>query len=126
MPLLKAIYQPYLLFLFLYSTHLSAQNDIRMLFKEPADNYHSSSPLGNGRLGAMVFGQVQVERIQLNEKTLWSGEPFSADNPAAGAALPEIQKLLFQGRYIEAEKLTNEAFCCVGEDFNCDKGAETG
>src|ERR1700733_6323649 len=58
-------------------------------------------PVGNGRLGAMVFGGVVNERLQLNEDTLWAGGPYDPVNPDADAALPEVQRLLFDGKYAE-------------------------
>ncbi len=71
-------------------------------------------PVGNGRLGGMVFGGVPRERIQLNEDSLWSGSPQDADNPEALKALPEIRRLLFAGKYAEAQRLTYERMVCKG------------
>lgn len=71
-------------------------------------------PVGNGFIGAMVFGDVNKERIQLNEKSLWSGSPDDNNNPAAAAALPEIRKLLFAGKYREADSLINKTQVCKG------------
>jgi alpha-L-fucosidase 2 len=62
-------------------------------------------PVGNGRLGAMVFGGVVHERLQLNEDTLWAGRPYDPVNPAAKDALPEVRRLLADGKYAEAAKL---------------------
>ncbi|HEX9956819.1 MAG TPA: glycoside hydrolase family 95 protein, partial [Fibrella sp.] len=62
-------------------------------------------PVGNGRLGAMVFGGVLRERIQLNEESLWDGYRRNTNNPAAGEALPEVQRLMFAGKNDEAEQL---------------------
>ncbi|HET9195120.1 MAG TPA: glycoside hydrolase N-terminal domain-containing protein, partial [Vicinamibacterales bacterium] len=56
-------------------------------------------PVGNGRLGAMVFGGVVHERLQLNEDTLWAGRPYDPVNPEARGALPEVRRLLASGRY---------------------------
>ena len=56
-------------------------------------------PVGNGRLGAMVFGGVVHERLQLNEDTLWAGGPYDPVNPEAKAALPEVRRLLAAGEY---------------------------
>ncbi len=64
-------------------------------------------PLGNGRLGAMVFGGVVRERIQLNESSLWDGYPRDAANPRSAAALPEVQRLMFAGQNDAAEKLAD-------------------
>jgi alpha-L-fucosidase 2 len=65
-------------------------------------------PVGNGRLGAMVFGGVVNERLQLNEDTLWAGGPYDPVNPDADAALPEVQRLLFDGKYAEGAKLITD------------------
>ena len=65
-------------------------------------------PVGNGRLGAMVFGGVVNERLQLNEDTLWAGRPYDPVNPEARAALPEVRRLLAEGQYPEAARLVGE------------------
>ena len=64
-------------------------------------------PIGNGRLGAMVYGNVETETIQLNEHTVWSGSPNRNDNPLALDSLPEIRKLIFDGKQKEAERMAN-------------------
>ncbi len=71
-------------------------------------------PIGNGFLGAMIFGDVNQERIQLNEKTLWSGSPDDNDNPNAYASLSKIRQLLFDGKYKEASDLTLKTQVCKG------------
>lgn len=80
-------------------------------------------PLGNGSLGAMVFGDVAHERIQLNEKTLWSGSHADSDNPAAHKSLDSIRQLLFQGKYTEATNLTNRTQICKGPGSGMANGA---
>ncbi len=65
-------------------------------------------PIGNGRLGAMVFGGVVHERLQLNEDTIWAGGPYDPVNPDAKAALPEVRRLIAEGRYKEAADLTGQ------------------
>src|SRR5688572_17473992 len=77
-------------------------------YRAPAELWVEALPVGNGRLEAMVFGGVGHERWQLNEDSLWTGGPEDADNPAAYPALAEIRNLLFQGRYAEAQRLTDE------------------
>jgi alpha-L-fucosidase 2 len=67
-------------------------------------------PIGNGRLGAMVFGGVVNERLQLNEDTLWAGGPYDPVNPDAHDALPEIRRLLFDGSYADGAKLITDKF----------------
>ncbi len=64
--------------------------------------------MGNGRLGAMVFGGIAQERLQLNEDTLWSGGPIAGDNPAARPALPAVRQAIFAGRYEEADRLAKQ------------------
>src|SRR3954465_4434835 len=78
---------------------------LALWYRKPAPAWLHALPVGNGSVGAMVFGGVEHERIQLNEKSLWSGGPQEADNPEALAALPEVRGLLFGGKYAEAEKL---------------------
>jgi len=77
----------------------------RLRYTKPAASWEEALPIGNGRLGAMVFGRVAQERLQLNEDTLWAGSPYNPDNPAALTALPEVRKLLAAGRYTEAAEL---------------------
>ncbi len=73
--------------------------------RSPASQWDHAFPLGNGRMGAMVFGAVNRERIQLNEETLWMGGPRETDNPEALLALPEVRRLLFAGQPREAYAL---------------------
>ncbi|MDB6017208.1 MAG: hypothetical protein JWR19_1697, partial [Pedosphaera sp.] len=70
--------------------------------------------MGNGRLGAMLFGGVDEERIVLNESSVWSGSRQDADRPDANKALPEIRRLLLEGKNPEAEALVNANFTCQG------------
>lgn len=83
-------------------------------FDKPAKDFTESSPLGNGRLGAMMFGGVDEERIVLNESSMWSGSRQDADRPDAYKVLPEIRNLLLQGKNPEAEALVNANFTCKG------------
>lgn len=88
----------------------SQQNDLKLWYKQPAGTvWENALPIGNGRLGAMIYGNVATETIQLNEHTVWSGSPNLNDNPKSLSTLPEIRKLIFEGRWKEAEKLCNEA-----------------
>src|ERR1700744_6575783 len=83
-------------------------------FNTPATDFTSSSPMGNGRLGAMMFGGVDNERIVLNESSMWSGSRQDADRPDAYKVLPEIRRLLLAGKNVEAEALMNANFTCKG------------
>lgn len=67
-------------------------------------------PVGNGRLGAMVYGNPSKEDIQLNELTVWAGQPNRNDNPDAKAALPQVRQLIFDGKYKEAQDVVNQKF----------------
>ncbi|KQS30635.1 glycosyl hydrolase family 95 catalytic domain-containing protein [Dyadobacter sp. Leaf189] len=88
----------------------SQDKSLKLWYNTPSGKtWENALPVGNGRLGGMVYGNVAEERIQLNEGTLWSGGPNRNDNPAALAALPEIRKLIFDGKQKEAEKLANQA-----------------
>ena len=78
---------------------------MKIWFNRPADSWNDALPVGNGRLGAMVFGGVEKERIQLNEESVWTGKPRWDANPDALRNLPKVRKLLFEGKYSEAEKL---------------------
>jgi alpha-L-fucosidase 2 len=85
----------------------------KLWYDEPAPDWMEALPIGNGRLGAMVFGGTADERIQFNEDTLWAGGPRDYSHPGAADALPEIRQLLFEGKQREAEKLAMEKFMSV-------------
>ncbi len=72
---------------------------MRIWYAHPADKWENAFPVGNGRLGAMVFGKTDEEEIQLNEETYWSGGPYSTVVKGGAKALPEIRKLVFDGNY---------------------------
>lgn len=89
-------------------------------FERPASDWMSEAlPVGNGRLGAMVFGGVPVERVCFNENTLWSGDPAPVDRPEAARALGEVRELLFAGRPKEAENLAQQMLTAPTEGFGC-------
>lgn len=101
-----------LCFLLTLATAGFAQNSsgLKLWYSTPSGTvWENALPIGNGRLGAMVYGNVGKETIQLNEHTVWSGSPNRNDNPNALAALPEIRKLIFDGKQKEAEALANKA-----------------
>ena len=72
-------------------------------YTRAASRWVEALPIGNGRLGAMVFGDVNVERLQLNEDTLWSGKPRDRSTPGAQAALADVRKAVLDGRYVDAD-----------------------
>jgi len=83
----------------------SSSSGLKIWFTKPAETWNDALPVGNGRLGAMVFGGIEKERLQLNEESVWTGAPRWDANPDALKNLPEVRKLLFEGKYAEAEKL---------------------
>lgn len=78
---------------------------LTLWYRRPATVWTEALPVGNGRLGAMIFGGIEGERLQLNEDTLWAGGPYDPSNPEALSALPEVRKLIFAGKYKEAETM---------------------
>ena len=98
------------LFLILGLQNLSSQNnkELKLWYDKPAEIWNQALPLGNGRLGAMVFGDPAVERLQLNEETIWSGSPNSNAHDKALGALPIVRKLIFEGKYKEAQDLATK------------------
>jgi alpha-L-fucosidase 2 len=81
---------------------------MKLQYGKPANVWTEGLPIGNGRLGGMIFGGVEQEKISLNEDTLWSGFPKDGNNPGAKEALPKVRKLIQEGRYNEADTLTRE------------------
>jgi len=79
----------------------------RMWYDQPAQTWTQALPVGNGVIGGMVFGTPAVEHIQLNEETIWAGQPNNVVNPNAKEALPEVRRLIFEGKYKEAQDLAN-------------------
>ena len=82
--------------------------ELTLWYEQPAIEWTEALPIGNGRLGAMVFGGATREHLQLNESTLWSGGPYSPINPEALPHLAEVRELIFAGRYADAEALANK------------------
>ena len=82
-------------------------------YEQPAKQWVEALPVGNGRLGAMVFGGAPEERIQFNESTLWTGEPRDYSHPGASNHLAAIRQLLFDGKQKEAEALAMKEFMSV-------------
>ena len=86
---------------------VAAQAVHRLWYDYPAQTWTQALPVGNGVIGGMVFGTPAVEHIQLNEETIWAGQPNNVVNPNAKAALPEVRRLIFEGKYKEAQDLAN-------------------
>ncbi|MES2775647.1 MAG: glycoside hydrolase family 95 protein [Bacteroidota bacterium] len=89
----------------------AAQNNsgLKLWYNKPSGKvWENALPIGNGRLGAMVYGNVETETIQLNEHTLWTGSPNRNDNPLALDSLAAMRKLIFEGKQKQAEQLANK------------------
>ncbi len=97
----------------------SREGEWMLWYRQPARRWVEALPIGNGRLGCMVFGGIEKERLQLNEDSLWSGGPQpDADRPDSHKHLAEIRRLLFEGKYAEAERLTNRYMTNQGGGFD--------
>jgi alpha-L-fucosidase 2 len=85
-------------------------NHLKLWYNKPAGQWTEALPVGNGRLGAMVYGTVQTERMQLNEDTVWAGHPLDRDRVGAYKYLPEARRLIFEGKYAEAQGIMQREF----------------
>ncbi|MCR4032028.1 MULTISPECIES: glycosyl hydrolase family 95 catalytic domain-containing protein [Flavobacterium] len=92
----------------IFSFAATAQNDLKLWYDKPAAIWNEALPLGNGRLGAMVFGDPAVERLQLNEETIWAGSPNSNAHTKSIEALPKVRQLIFDGKFDEAQDLATK------------------
>jgi alpha-L-fucosidase 2 len=92
---------------------VGAWNDLKLWYRQPAEKWTEALALGNGRLGAMVFGGTLNERVQFNEDTLWTGGPHEYQHEGAAEHLATVRKLLFEGKQREAEKLAMEEMMSV-------------
>jgi alpha-L-fucosidase 2 len=82
-----------------------SNSDLKLWYDKPASIWNEALPIGNGRLGAMVFGDPAVERLQLNEETIWAGSPNSNAHNKSIEALPKVRQLIFDGKFDEAQDL---------------------
>ena len=89
---------------------VDSNRDMVLWYKQPGAQWHEGMPIGNGYMGAMVFGRVQHERIALNESTFWSGRPHDYNDPEAYRYFEKIKKLVFKDKFKEAEEMVNEHF----------------
>lgn len=126
--------------MFLFNAgQLKADDNLKLWYTSPAkadvpDNLNpwhddiqwlSGLPLGNGAFGAVVFGDVSMERIQLNEETMWSGSCQDSDNPDAAKHIDDIRRLLNEGKYKEASAMTDQTQVCRGKGSGLGNGANT-
>lgn len=108
LPVLKYLFIAITLVL---ATHLArAQSDLKLWYRQPAQKWTDALPIGNGRLGAMIFGGVAEDRIQFNEQKLWTGGPRTYERQGAVKYLQPIRQLLFDGKQSEAEALAEKHF----------------
>ena len=96
--------------LFLLISNLVSGQDLKLWYSQPAQNWSEALPIGNSRLGAMVYGGIEREELQLNEETFWAGSPYNNNNPNAVHVLPVVRKLIFEGRNKEAQRLIDANF----------------
>ncbi|MEN8116433.1 MAG: glycoside hydrolase family 95 protein [Bacteroidota bacterium] len=109
-----------LILLFCFLSQISCENfseqvkeldpSLVLWYDKPANNWTEALPVGNGRLGAMVYGRTEEEIIQFNEETLWSGQPHDYAHKGAHEVFDELRRLLWEGKQNEAHKLGNERF----------------
>ena len=85
-------------------------SSLKLWYNKPAQQWTEALPVGNGRLGAMVFGGVESEQLQLNEDTLWAGNPIDRDRVGAYKHLAEARKLIFEGKYTEGQRIMQREF----------------
>ncbi|MDR2956182.1 MAG: glycoside hydrolase N-terminal domain-containing protein [Prevotella sp.] len=104
----KYIFILFLLFAFFVNNLFSQNNELKLWYKQPTKQWTEALPIGNSRLGGMIFGDPARERIQLNEETFWAGSPYNNNVPEFRNKLPEVQKLIFEGKEKEAENILNE------------------
>ncbi|MCQ2974570.1 MAG: glycoside hydrolase family 95 protein [Bacteroidales bacterium] len=98
----------------LISCQKNLDKDLYLTFNSPAQMWEECIPLGNGRLGAMSDGKYDIETIYLNEETMWSGSEWDPSNKEALEHLSEIRQKLIEGKYLEAQELTQKYFICSG------------
>ena len=96
-----------------FNCNSQTNNGLILWYDKPASVWEEALPIGNGRLGAMIFGGTAVDRIQFNEETLWSGEPHDYSHEGAYKSLSAIRGLLWQGKQKEAETLALEKFMSI-------------
>ena len=91
-----------------FVTCATVAQEYRLWYNSPAEVWTEALPLGNGRLGAMVYGIPTTERLQLNEETIWAGQPNSNANKTSSAWLPKVRQLVFEGKFAEAQQMAEE------------------
>ncbi len=95
---------------FLMPAIASAADDLTLWYSTPAEQWVEALPVGNSRMGAMIFGGIGRERVQLNDETFWAGSPHNNNNPEGIKHLDEIRRLIFEGKEKEAESLIDKYY----------------
>lgn len=94
----------------LVSLNIQSQNDIDVWYSQPAEDWMEALPIGNGRLGAMIFGGIETEHFQLNEDSMWPGSPNLSNEKRTVEDLALIRKLIDEGKVHEADSLIIDKF----------------
>ncbi len=106
----RSILPIFIWFLIIPESAIFAQSDYQLFYNKPAFTWTEALPVGNGRLGAMVYGGPEQEQIQFNEETLWTGGPHDYAHKGASKYLADIRQLLFEGKQKEAQDLAGKVF----------------
>lgn len=115
-----------LLLILFATTDKMFADDMKLWYKSPAKDWNEGLPVGNGRLMGVVLGGIQKERVQINEETIWTGQPTERDRKGASNYLDEVRQLMFEGKYYEAELLTEEKMMGMRLDFGIHTYQELG
>lgn len=101
-----------MIILFCVNTNAGAWNDdmLRLWYSQPATTWTEALPIGNSKMGAMVFGGIEQEELQLNEETFWAGGPYTNNNPKSREVLSQVRELIFKGEHKAAQQLVDENF----------------
>ncbi len=104
----RALFLTLIILLDLQFSSIQGMQELRLWYNRPANNWNEALPLGNGRLGAMVFGNPEKEHLQLNEETVWAGGPHNNVNSESKPYLAEVRDLLFKGEYKKAQEMADK------------------
>jgi len=95
------------------NTYAQNDNDLKLWYRQPAVTWNEALPVGNGRLAAMVFGNPAMEQLQLNEETIWTGQPHNNVIDSHSVVIPQLRQLLFEKKYVAAQALSKEKIKAV-------------
>ena len=109
----------FMIALLLVPTVSALSREYTLWYDHPARTWTQALPVGNGTVGGMVYGLPAVEHIQVNEETIWAGQPNQVVNPQAKEYLPQVRRLIFEGKYAEAQELATSKLMPVGAGQNC-------